>query len=146
MASCRKVCFPCVRRTYRTFRPPPVHVEGPQFHRKISGPKSLGLCSFFLPDFRGNFVLQRCHPELWMYVEERRQPSEEVWRPALVRQGPYPEWNPDTLDELLLPTLISQPYTVKQRQLAISSFILRNGSWSCKSPCPFGGGAKHHFR
>ena len=41
--------FPGLRRTYRTFWPPLLHVEDPH-PRKISGPKSLGLCSSFLPD------------------------------------------------------------------------------------------------
>ena len=44
------VCFPGFQRTYRTFWPPPLHVQNPHPNRKISGPKSLGLCSLFLPD------------------------------------------------------------------------------------------------
>ena len=51
----KKVWFPGFRGTYRTFWPPPLHVEDPQPTRKISGLKSLGLgflsCLNFLKFF-----------------------------------------------------------------------------------------------
>ena len=40
-----------VSRHMPDFWPPALQVEDPHPHRKISGPKSLSLCSFFLPDF-----------------------------------------------------------------------------------------------
>ena len=38
--------------------PPPVHVEDPEPHWKISGPKSLGLGSFFLPEWCVDFAVR----------------------------------------------------------------------------------------
>ena len=48
--SARKFVLPGSRGTYRTFWPPPLHVEDPQPTGKISGPTSLSLCSLFLPE------------------------------------------------------------------------------------------------
>ena len=48
--SCQKVWFSWFRGTYRTFWPPPHSCGRPPLHRKISAPKSLGLCSFFFPE------------------------------------------------------------------------------------------------
>ena len=39
----QKFGFSGFQRTYRTFWPPPLHVEDPPPHPKVSGPKSLGL-------------------------------------------------------------------------------------------------------
>ena len=46
----KKIWFSWFRGTCRTFRPPPLRVKDPHPTPKISGPKSLGLGSFFLPD------------------------------------------------------------------------------------------------
>ena len=46
----KKFGFSGFRGTYRTFWPPPHSRGRPPPHPKISGPKSLGLGSFFLPD------------------------------------------------------------------------------------------------
>ena len=45
----KKFGFPGLRGTYRTFWPTPSRFRPPP-HSRISGPKSLGLGSFFLPD------------------------------------------------------------------------------------------------
>ena len=39
-----------VSKDIPNFWPPPLHVQNPPPHPKISGPKSLGLGSFFLPE------------------------------------------------------------------------------------------------
>ena len=49
-ASLQRVCFPGFRGTYRTFWPPTPSRGRPPPHRKLSGPKSLSLCSFLLPE------------------------------------------------------------------------------------------------
>ena len=45
--SAKKFGSPGLRRTYQTFWPPPLYVEDPPPHPKISIPKSLGLGFFF---------------------------------------------------------------------------------------------------
>ena len=44
----KKFGFPGFEGTYRTFWPPPLHGGRPPLHRRVSGPKSLSLGSFFL--------------------------------------------------------------------------------------------------
>ena len=46
----RKVWFPWVSRDIPSFSAPIPSCGRPPPHRKISGPKSLGLCTFFLPE------------------------------------------------------------------------------------------------
>ena len=55
----KKVWFPCFRKTYRTFRPPPHSRGRPPPHPKISGPKTLGLGSFFFSDLGANATVPR---------------------------------------------------------------------------------------
>ena len=47
-----KFFFPGVQGTYRSFLPPTPSRGRPPPHRKMSGPKSLSLWSFFLPERR----------------------------------------------------------------------------------------------
>ena len=59
--SCPNVWFSWVSRDIPNFLgPPPLTWKTPT-HRKISGPISLGLCSFFLPDFRLFFLRPEKH-------------------------------------------------------------------------------------
>ena len=48
--SCQKVWFSGFRRTYRTFWAPTPSSGRPPPHPKMSGPKSLGLSSFVMPE------------------------------------------------------------------------------------------------